>query len=147
MVVGPQPDRVMAITVGTIVETLQVRRTGHLTPTIRSLLTLPAPVPSTQDMRIRGDVHLIVSPNPGAGSDGAGAPTDEPDAAGVPPGWNSRDVAIVELLARSTPRTEVAARLGCSPSTVDRRLGVLRDSLGVHTTIQVIVEAVRRGVI
>ncbi|MDZ5664059.1 hypothetical protein SFC79_19945 [Nocardioides sp. S-58] len=137
----------MAITVDTVFETLQVRRTGHFTPPFHSVLTLPAPVPSTQDMQIRDDVHLIVSPRPGAGADGAGAPTDEPNAAGVPPRWNSRDVAIVELLARSTPRTEVAARLGCSPSTVDRRLGVLRDSLGVHTTIEVIVEAVRRGVI
>ena len=54
---------------------------------------------------------------------------------------------ILEMLARSASRTDVAARLGCSTSTVDRRLALLRQKLGVATTIQVIVAAVRRDLI
>ena len=54
---------------------------------------------------------------------------------------------IVELLAKNTARAEVAERLGCSASTVDRRLALLRERLGVRTTIEVIVHAVRHGAI
>ena len=56
-------------------------------------------------------------------------------------------MTIVELLAQNTARAEVAERLGCSVTTVDRRLAILRERLGVRTTIEVIVYAVRRGAI
>lgn len=62
-------------------------------------------------------------------------------------GWSSRDVAIVEMLARNVPRADIAQALSCSIATVDRRISTLRDRLGVTTTIQVIVHAVRSGAI
>jgi DNA-binding NarL/FixJ family response regulator len=62
-------------------------------------------------------------------------------------GWSARDLMIVELLARNTARSEVASRLGCSVTTVDRRLARLRERLGVRTTIEVIVHAARCGAI
>jgi DNA-binding NarL/FixJ family response regulator len=62
-------------------------------------------------------------------------------------GWSERDVRIVELLAQNTARADVATRLGCSVTTVERRLALLRERLGVRTTIEVIVHAVRRGAI
>jgi DNA-binding NarL/FixJ family response regulator len=66
---------------------------------------------------------------------------------GVAIGWGERDVQIVELLSRNTARPQIAEQLGCSVTTVDRRLAILRERLGVRTTIEVIVHAVRRGAI
>ena len=62
-------------------------------------------------------------------------------------GWSERDVRLVELLAQNTARADVAARLGCSVTTVDRRLAIMRERLGVRTTTEVIVHAVRHGAI
>lgn len=69
------------------------------------------------------------------------------EASGHAESWSSRDVAIVEMLSRNVPRAEIAVALSCSVATVDRRLTALRERLGVATTIQVIVHAVRSGVI
>jgi DNA-binding CsgD family transcriptional regulator len=62
-------------------------------------------------------------------------------------GWSPRDLRIVELLAQNIARAEVGEQLGCSVTTVDRRLAILRERLGVRTTIEVIVHAVRHGAI
>ncbi|WP_210503384.1 LuxR C-terminal-related transcriptional regulator [Nocardioides xinjiangensis] len=61
--------------------------------------------------------------------------------------WDARDVAIVAMLARNAGREEIARELGCSAATVDRRTSALRRRLGVRTTIQVIVQAVREGIV
>ena len=98
-------------------------------------------------MRTQAVQHLIVSPAfDTSGSEGdLRRPVDHDSTCAD--GWSRRDVAILEMLTRSTPRTEIARRLGCSTSTVDRRLGVMREQLGVKTTVQVIVAAVRKGLI
>lgn len=57
------------------------------------------------------------------------------------------DVILLDMFAHSATRADVAARLGCSPATVDRRIERLKAALGVATLIQVVTQAVRDGLI
>jgi DNA-binding NarL/FixJ family response regulator len=61
--------------------------------------------------------------------------------------FTNEDVVLLQLIATNTPRDEIAATLRCSGSTISRHLASLRDELHVDTTIEVIVAAVRAGVI
>lgn len=91
-----------------------------LTPTARLSCTSPMTLPERSDLTVSQEASFT---------------------------WTERDLMIVELIARNTARSEVASRLGCSGTTVDRRLARLRERLGVRTTIEVIVHAVRQGAI
>ena len=57
------------------------------------------------------------------------------------------DLRLLAGLARGETVAVVARRTGVSPRTVRRRLRVLADEIGVDTTIEVIVHAVRRGLV
>lgn len=55
--------------------------------------------------------------------------------------------ALLALLAEGRTVDVVARRLGLSERTVRRRLRALADELGVDSTIEVVVHAVRAGLI
>lgn len=66
---------------------------------------------------------------------------------GTAPAWKTPDVAILVLLADGHTVHTVARRVGMSERTVRRRLRLMADDLGVETTIEVVVHAVRTGLI
>jgi len=73
-----------------------------------------------------------------------------PDAAELSPpsdALSDKDVLVLQLLATNVPRREIARRLGCSTVTVDRQVERLRSSYSARTTLQLVVRAVRTGVI
>jgi DNA-binding NarL/FixJ family response regulator len=57
------------------------------------------------------------------------------------------DLVILGHLADGKTVEHVARRLDVSERTVRRRLRVIADHLGVDSTIEVVVHAVRRGLI
>jgi DNA-binding NarL/FixJ family response regulator len=57
------------------------------------------------------------------------------------------DVELLALVADGLPLSAVAWRLKTSERTVRRRLKAIRDELGVGSSIQVVVWAVRRGLV
>ncbi len=57
------------------------------------------------------------------------------------------DVELLQLVAEGLPLGAVARRLRTSDRTVRRRLKAIRDRLGVHSSVQAIVWAVRRGLV
>lgn len=57
------------------------------------------------------------------------------------------DVEILGLLAEGQKVDAVARRVGLSGRTVRRRLRAIARELGVETTIETVVHAVRAGVI
>lgn len=65
----------------------------------------------------------------------------------TPAGLSERDVVVLDLLARNVSRRDIAGRLDCSTTTLDRVVGGLRERYAVETTIEVVVRAVRDGVI
>ena len=68
-------------------------------------------------------------------------------AADVDRSWDPDDLRLLALLADGTTIDGAARKVGVSDRTVRRRLRVLADELGVETTIEVVVRAVRSGVI
>lgn len=60
---------------------------------------------------------------------------------------SARDVEILGLLAEGWTVETVARRLGISERTVRRRLRAMADEIGVDSTIEVVVHAVRRHAI
>jgi DNA-binding NarL/FixJ family response regulator len=66
-------------------------------------------------------------------------------ATGAAPDWDRTDLRILELLAAGHTVDSVARKVGLSGRTVRRRLRVLADEVGVETTIQIVVHAVRAG--
>jgi DNA-binding NarL/FixJ family response regulator len=58
-----------------------------------------------------------------------------------------RDLALLELLASNASRPQIARHLSCSTSTVERGILDLRRRFDVRTTIEVVVRAVRAGLI
>lgn len=69
--------------------------------------------------------------------------------ASSPDPWplSDREVLVIEMLARNVRRREIARELGCSTVTVDRLVSNLRDRCSVRTTVELVVRAVRAGVI
>ena len=63
--------------------------------------------------------------------------------------WRSEgtDLAILRLLSRGHTIEYVARRVGLSERTVRRRLRSVADDLGVDSSIEAIVHAVRAGLI
>ncbi|MEQ6902301.1 LuxR C-terminal-related transcriptional regulator [Nocardioides sp. YIM 152588] len=59
----------------------------------------------------------------------------------------SEDVAVLELVATGRTIGSIARQLDVSDRTVRRRLRAAADDLGVGSTIEVVVHAVRRGLI
>ena len=57
------------------------------------------------------------------------------------------DVELLQLVAEGLPLGTVARRLRTSGRTVRRRLKAIRDRLGVDSSVQAIVWAVRRGLV
>jgi DNA-binding NarL/FixJ family response regulator len=68
-------------------------------------------------------------------------------AAGVDRSWDRNDLRLLALLADGSTIDGVAREVGVSDRTVRRRLRVIADDLGVETTIEVVVHAVRAGLI
>lgn len=70
------------------------------------------------------------------------------DSVGCPP-WHptDEDVRILALLAEGLTTDLIARRVGVSERTVRRRLRTLADDLGVDSSIEVVVAAVRGGLI
>ncbi len=68
-------------------------------------------------------------------------------ATGTTPSWDTIDLRILALLAEGVTVDGVARRVGLSGRTVRRRLRVLADDVGVETTIETVVHAVRSGLI
>jgi DNA-binding NarL/FixJ family response regulator len=64
-------------------------------------------------------------------------------------GWNPdpRDLQILRFLIEGLTTEAIARRLDISDRTVRRRLQSSADALGVSSTLQVVVEAVRRRLI
>jgi len=60
---------------------------------------------------------------------------------------SARDLEIMRLLVDGLTLESIARRLDVSERTVRRRLQATADALGVDSTLQAIVEAVRRGLI
>lgn len=67
--------------------------------------------------------------------------------AGTTPSVDRTDLAILTLLAAGSTVDVVARTVGLSERTVRRRLRLIADDLGVETTIEVVVKAVRAGLI
>ncbi|CAA9282695.1 MAG: hypothetical protein AVDCRST_MAG57-3963 [uncultured Blastococcus sp.] len=67
--------------------------------------------------------------------------SDEPTA------WAGTDLRILALLAEGHTVDAIARHVGLSVRTVRRRLRVVADRLGVETTIESVVHAVRAGLI
>jgi DNA-binding NarL/FixJ family response regulator len=65
----------------------------------------------------------------------------------TPDAIDRTDLVILGHLADGKTVEYVARRLEVSERTVRRRLRVLADDLGVDSTIEVVVTAVRRGLI
>ena len=63
--------------------------------------------------------------------------------------WRPRDldVEILRLLSRGLTTDAVARRVGISERTVRRRLRAVADEIGVDSSIEAVVHAVRVGVI
>lgn len=61
--------------------------------------------------------------------------------------FTAEDTAVLRLVAANVSRADIAARLRCSRSTVTRHLAALCRRLGVRTTIEAVVVAVRAGVV
>ncbi|TIC85023.1 HTH domain-containing protein [Nocardioides sp. GY 10113] len=59
----------------------------------------------------------------------------------------SQDVTVLGLVAAGHTTEAIARRLEVSDRTVRRRLRAAADDLGVGTTIEVVVHAVRTGLI
>lgn len=59
----------------------------------------------------------------------------------------AEDVEILGLLAQGLTAEGAARRVGLSDRTVRRRLRAMADDLGVDTTIEIVVHAVRAGVL
>lgn len=57
------------------------------------------------------------------------------------------DVRLLAGLARGETVAVVARRTGVSPRTVRRRVRLPADEIGVDTTIEVVVDVVRRGLV
>jgi len=57
------------------------------------------------------------------------------------------DLVLLGLLARGVDGAELARRLGVTPRTVQRRIQRLKQHFDVPSTVQVVVAAVRAGVI
>jgi len=58
-----------------------------------------------------------------------------------------RDVEILSLLAAGHTTDVIARKVGLSERTVRRRLRAVADDLGVDSSIEVVVHAVRAGLI
>lgn len=58
-----------------------------------------------------------------------------------------RDVEILSLLAAGLTTDVIARRVGLSERTVRRRLRTIADAIGVDSSIEVVVHAVRVGLI
>ena len=65
------------------------------------------------------------------------------------PGWEpaDADVAILRLLSEGNTTDAIARKVGMSERTVRRRLRTIADELGVDSSIEVVVHAVRHGLI
>ena len=65
------------------------------------------------------------------------------------PEWHPthEDVRILVLVAEGMTTDVIARRVGLSERTVRRRLRTVADDLGVDSSIEVVVHAVRRGII
>lgn len=65
------------------------------------------------------------------------------------PGWQpSRlDLEILRLLSEGETTEAIARRVGVSERTVRRRLRAVADTIGVDSSIEVVVHAVRTGLI
>jgi DNA-binding NarL/FixJ family response regulator len=64
-------------------------------------------------------------------------------------GWDptADDVRILRLLSEGHTTDVIARRVGLSERTVRRRLRTLADEIGVDSTIEAVVHAVRSGLI
>ena len=64
-------------------------------------------------------------------------------------GWRPEqlDIEILRLLSRGHTTDAIARRVGVSERTVRRRLRSLADEIGVDSSIEVVVHAVRTGLI
>jgi DNA-binding NarL/FixJ family response regulator len=65
-----------------------------------------------------------------------------PSAATVP---GDQQVSLLAMMSRNATRSEMALAMGCSTTTIDRRLEALRSAHGADTNIQLVVRAVREG--
>ncbi len=65
------------------------------------------------------------------------------------PGWRpgELDVEILRLLSRGHTTDAIARRVGVSERTVRRRLRAVADDIGVESSIEAVVHAVRVGLI
>ncbi|WP_436702185.1 response regulator transcription factor [Nocardioides sp. BYT-33-1] len=71
-------------------------------------------------------------------------PTDRQDEEWAP---TRLDLEILSLLARGLTIDAIGRRIGVSDRTVRRRLRTIADELGVDSSIEVVVHAVRTGLI
>jgi two-component system nitrate/nitrite response regulator NarL len=69
------------------------------------------------------------------------------EASNLPSDLTPRQREILALLAQGLGTRQIAARLWLSPATVRNHVGSLMSALGVHSRLQALAEARRRGLI
>lgn len=63
------------------------------------------------------------------------------------PALSSEDLQVLRLLAQGLPLNGVARRLHLSERSIRRRIRMICDRLGLKTSIEAVVWAVRRGLL
>jgi DNA-binding NarL/FixJ family response regulator len=69
------------------------------------------------------------------------------DSEGEPPKLTTRELEIVQLIVHGKSNKDIAVVLGLSANTVAVHRANIMEALGVHNTAEMVVTAIRRGLV